>query len=101
MSAAAPLQLHFARPVGRCDAEQRRRYAPVVDLDANSLIAGFLVSGVGFVLFSYGRKMSRFPHIILGLVLMVFPYFVPGVLMMFGIAALLCGLLYLATRMGY
>jgi membrane-bound ClpP family serine protease len=72
-----------------------------VDLDASTLAAGFLVSGVGFVLFSYGRKMSRFPHIIVGLVLMVFPYFVPGVLLMFGIAALLCGLLYLATRAGY
>lgn len=72
-----------------------------MDLDASSLVAGFVVSGVGFVLFSYGRKMSRIPHVIMGLVLMVFPYFVPGVLLMFGIAALLCGLLYLATRAGY
>ena len=77
------------------------RYAPAVNLDANSLIAGFLVSGVGFVFFSYGRKMSRFPHVITGLVLMVFPYFVGNILAMFGIAALLCGLLYLATRAGY
>ncbi len=88
-------------PAGRCDDTLPRRYAPRVDLDASTLVAGFLVSGVGFVLFSYGRKMSRFPHVIMGLVLMVFPYFVPGVLLMFGIAALLCGLLYLATRAGY
>lgn len=101
MSGSAALQLDFARPLGRCDAERRRRYAPAVDLDASSLVAGFVVSGVGFVLFSYGRKMSRIPHVIMGLVLMVFPYFVPGVLLMFGIAALLCGLLYLATRAGY
>ena len=72
-----------------------------VNLDASSLIAGFVVSGVGFVLFSYGRKMGRVPQVITGLVLMVFPYFVPGVPLMFGIAALLCGLLYLATRAGY
>jgi len=31
----------------------------------------------------------------------VFPYFVPGVIAMFAVGALLCGLLYLATRAGY
>lgn len=72
-----------------------------VDLDANTLIAGLVVSGVGFVFFSYGRKMGRMPHLATGVVLMVFPYFVPGVLLTFGIAALLCALLYAATRAGY
>lgn len=72
-----------------------------MNLDAGSLIAGLVVSGVGYVFFSYGRKMSRTPHVIIGLILMVFPYFIPGVIAMFGIAALLCGLLYMATRAGY
>ena len=72
-----------------------------MNLDAGSLIAGLVVSGVGYVFFSYGRKMSRTPQVIIGLILMVFPYFVPGVIAMFAIAALLCGLLYLATRAGY
>jgi hypothetical protein len=71
-----------------------------VNLDVSSIAAGFLVSGVGFVLFNYGRKMGRLPHVVVGLVLMVFPYFVPGVLLMFGIAALLGGLLYLAVQRG-
>ena len=72
-----------------------------MNLDAGSLVAGFVVSGVGFVFFSYGRKMGRSPHVITGLVLMIFPYFIPGVLLMFGIGALICALLYLATRAGY
>ena len=72
-----------------------------MNLDAGTLVAGFLVSGVGFVFFSYGRKMGRPPHVITGLVLMIFPYFIPGVLLMFGIGALICALLYLATRAGY
>jgi len=72
-----------------------------VDLSASYLIANFAVSGVGFVLFSYGRKMSRAPQVLVGLLLMVFPYFVPSVLAMLGIAALLCGLLYMAVRNGY
>jgi hypothetical protein len=72
-----------------------------VNLDASSLIAGFVVSGVGFVLFSYGRKMGRVPHVVAGLVLMIFPYFVPSVPLMFGIGAVLCVLLYALTRAGF
>jgi hypothetical protein len=72
-----------------------------MNFDASTLIAGFVVSGIGFVLFSYGRKMGRAPHVVTGIVLMVFPYFVPSVLLMFGIAALLCGGLYMAARAGY
>jgi hypothetical protein len=72
-----------------------------LDLSASYLVANFAVSGVGFVLFSYGRKMSRTPQVVIGLLLMVFPYFVPNVLVMLTIATLLCGLLYLAIRSGY
>jgi hypothetical protein len=72
-----------------------------VNFDANTLIAGLVVSGVGFVLFSYGKKMGRVPHMVTGIVLIIYPYFVPGLLLNFGIAALLCALLYLATRAGY
>ena len=72
-----------------------------MDLSASSIIAGFFVSGVGYVLFKYGRKMSRGPHVVAGIVLMVFPYFVPNPFLMFGIAATLCGLLYGATQLGY
>ena len=71
------------------------------NLDAGSLVAGFVVSGVGFVLFTYGRKMGRAPHFVIGLILMIFPYFVPSVWLMLGIGALLSGLCYLATRAGY
>ncbi len=71
-----------------------------MQLDASSLIASLIVSSVGFVLFSYGRKMSRTPHVAVGILLMVFPYFVPQVLAMLAIAAVLCLLLYLAVQPG-
>jgi hypothetical protein len=45
--------------------------------------------------------MSRAPHVVIGLIMMVFPYFVPSVLAMLAVGALLCGLLYMATRAGY
>ena len=72
-----------------------------MSFDPSNLIAGFLISGVGFVLFSSGRKLGRVPHVVVGLVLMIFPYFVPSVLVMIRVGALLCGLLFLATRAGY
>ena len=90
-----------AYPRAGASALHAWRYAPSVDFSPSSLIAGFFVSGVGFVLFKYGRKMSRTPHVLAGIVLMVFPYFVPNPFLMFGIAAALCGLLYGATRLGY
>jgi hypothetical protein len=72
-----------------------------MDIDANSLLAGMLVSSIGFVLFVYGKKQSRFPQLVVGLVLMVYPYFVPSALLMFGIAVCLLGLLWLGVRAGY
>jgi hypothetical protein len=69
-----------------------------MDFTFGSLMASFLVSGVGFVLCSYGRKMERAPQVLAGLVLLVAPYFVPGVwqtlLMGLGVGALLYGALW-------
>ncbi len=77
------------------------RYAEAVDIDAGSLIAGFLVSGVGYVFFNYGRKMGRPIHLITGLLLMVYPYFIPTVWVMVLIGVLLCGLNYFAVQRGF
>lgn len=72
-----------------------------MSFDASSLLAGLLVSSIGFVLFRYGKKMSRPPQLLVGLLLLVFPYFVSSVVLMFIIAAVLCGLLWVAVKQGY
>jgi hypothetical protein len=59
------------------------------------------VSSVGFVAFMYGKKQSRFPQLLVGLALMVFPYFVSSALLMLLIAAVLLGALWGAVRLGY
>jgi hypothetical protein len=46
-------------------------------LDANALLAGLLVSSIGFVLMAYGRKTGRVVHVCTGLVLLIYPY-TPG-----------------------
>jgi hypothetical protein len=72
-----------------------------VQLDASSIIAGLGVSSVGFVLFKYGRKQQRPPQMLGGLLLMVFPYFIPSVVWMLAVGALICVLLWVAVRAGY
>lgn len=72
-----------------------------MNLDVGSLIVSFIVAGVGFILFSYGRSMKRAPHIGVGLTLMVFPYFVSSAWWTLGIAAVLCAGLTTAVRFGW
>lgn len=71
-----------------------------MDMESGSLIASLVVSGIGFVVFGYGRRLERLPQVIIGLVLMGFPYLVPNVPLMAGIAGGLLILLWLAVRFG-
>lgn len=71
-----------------------------MDLSAGPLIASLLIGSLGLGLFLYGKKAERMPQLVTGLTLMVFPYFVPGVLWMVAIAAGVIGALVLAVRNG-
>jgi hypothetical protein len=71
-----------------------------MDLEAGSLIASLIVSSIGLVVFGDGKRRQRLPQVVVGLVLMGFPYLVPSVPLMAGIAAVLLGGLWLATRFG-
>jgi hypothetical protein len=69
--------------------------------DTGSLLASLLISSVGFVLVVYGRRMTRLPHMLAGFVLLVYPYFVPGALLMSAIAAVILGVLWFAVKSGW
>lgn len=71
-----------------------------MDFDANALLASLVPSSIGLVAFMYGKRQARVPHIAVGLVLMVYPYFVSNILLMFAIAGVLSLGLWLAVRMG-
>ena len=72
-----------------------------ISLDPASIFLSLIVSGVGFVLFVYGRKQERWPQLVAGLVLMVYPYFVGGALPMLAVGAAIVGGVWLAVRNGY
>lgn len=66
-----------------------------------SIFASLLVSGVGLVLTSYGKKMARPPQLVVGLVMLVYPYLVPRVVPMLIVAAALLAAMWLAIRRGH
>jgi hypothetical protein len=71
-----------------------------VHISGNALMASLLVSSIGFGLFVYGRKQSRAPQLIAGLVLMVYPYFVSSVPVTLIVGGALVLALWLAVRLG-
>jgi hypothetical protein len=72
-----------------------------VDFDASTLFASLMVGIVGLAVFVYGRKQSRLPHMLAGLVLMVFPYFIGNLLLMTGIAVGVVAALVVVVRLGW
>ncbi len=65
------------------------------------LFLQLLVGSVGFGLFVYGKKSERLPHLIAGLLLMVYPYFVSGTWLTVVFGALIGGGLMTAMWMGW
>jgi hypothetical protein len=71
---------------------------PRMNLDVNYLIASFVVSSIGFVLFMYGKKMGRPLQLGVGLLLLIYPYFLSSIALLLGIAVVLIGGLWVAVR---
>ena len=69
-------------------------------MSGNFLLSSVLIGSIGLGLFMYGKRQRRAPHLAVGIVLMVYTYFVPSISFMFAIAAALVGLLYFATYLG-
>jgi len=72
-----------------------------MSLDPGWLFLSLLISGVGFGFFLYGKKQSRWPHLVAGLVLMGYTYFVEGALAMVAIALAVLAALWWAVRRGW
>ncbi|MBK5295613.1 MAG: hypothetical protein JJE40_00565 [Vicinamibacteria bacterium] len=70
-------------------------------LDPTWLFVSLIPGGVGFVLFVYGRKQQRWPHMIAGLLFMVYPYFTPGLVSLVAVGAVVGLALWGAVRQGW
>jgi len=70
-------------------------------METGPLFLSLFIGAIGSGLFLYGKKQSRMPHLCAGLALVVYPYFVPNLWLMGGIALALLGGLWAACKAGY
>ena len=70
-------------------------------LDPTSLLLSIFISAVGVGFFLYGKKQQRAPQLAVGLVMIVYTYFVGSVALMLAIAVALLVALWLAVKMGW
>jgi hypothetical protein len=72
-----------------------------MDFDPTSLFLSLVTGGIGFVLFVYGKKQARWPHMVAGALFMVYPYFTTGPLALVGAGAAIGCLLWYVVRLGW
>ena len=59
-----------------------------------NIAAGLIFGIIGWCMFNYGRKEKELKPTLIGLVLMVYPYFVPNTVLLYLIGIALTALLY-------
>jgi len=64
----------------------------------STLLWGLLFGSIGFGFALYGRQQRAVVPLLCGIALMVYPYFVPNVIVLVGIGIVLMGIPYLFRR---
>jgi len=72
-----------------------------MSLDPTWIFLSMIPAGIGFVLFVYGKKQQRLPHLVAGIAMMGYPYFATTVVSMTVVGMLICTALWFAVRLGY
>ena len=72
-----------------------------MNFDPTLLLLSLVPSGIGFVLFVYGKKQERWPQLVAGLLLMAYPYVATSVTMLVGGGAAIWLGLWFALRSGW
>jgi hypothetical protein len=63
-------------------------------MDASILLWGLLFSSIGFGFFLYGKKRRAVVPLVCGLVLMIYPYFIPNAIVLVVIGIVLTAIPY-------
>ena len=63
-------------------------------MNSATLLWGLLFSSIGMGFFIYGKKQKRAVPLVCGIVLMVYPYFVPNTIWLVVIGVVLCAVPY-------
>jgi len=63
-------------------------------VDVGVLLWGLLFSSIGLGFFLYGKKQRAVVPLVCGLVLMIYPYFIPNVMLLVAIGVVLIAVPY-------
>jgi multisubunit Na+/H+ antiporter MnhC subunit len=72
-----------------------------MNLDPAWLFLSLIPSGIGFVLFVYGKKQGRWPQLTAGLALLVYPYFTETLTALIVTGIAIGAALGIALRLGW
>lgn len=72
-----------------------------MSFDPAWLFLSLIPGAVGFVLFVYGKKQQRWPHLVAGLAFMVYPYLATTIASLTLVGVALGVALWLAVRAGW
>jgi 4-hydroxybenzoate polyprenyltransferase len=72
-----------------------------MNFDSTWLLLSLIPSGIGFVLLVYGKKQGRWPHLVAGIALSVYPYVATTVSMLVAVGLLIGAGLWFAVRSGW
>ena len=65
------------------------------------LLLSFVAGTIGLALLAYGKKQARLPHVIVGLLFMIYPYFTETLTSMLLVGVLLGAGLWWVCRLGW
>ena len=65
-----------------------------MNLSVSTIFAGILFGSIGLVAFIYGKKQSLWKPLVIGIVLMVYPYMISNTIALYAVGALLTAALF-------
>ena len=65
-----------------------------VNLGMANIIGGLIFGSIGFIAFVYGKKQSSFKIMMLGALLMAYPYFIQNTIAVYAVGAALTAALF-------
>lgn len=71
-----------------------------MSLDPAWLFLSLITGAIGLALFLYGKRESRGPQLVIGLLFMVYPYFTSSVTSLVVVGVILLGALWFLVRTG-
>ena len=66
-----------------------------MNMSTANILASVIFGSIGFAAFIYGKKQSSFKVLVIGIILMVYPYFVQNPIALFAIGGVLTVALFM------